>query len=88
MRKERRDINWQIRERKKDRKETEKAERTRRENYICIFVGVSNDSKMKLIKEAVTWHSKLVREAATGNLILIYSFPYWYIYSHLFRSRF
>lgn len=32
-----------------------------------LIIGASVSDKIKLIKEAVSWHSKLVREAATGT---------------------
>ena len=64
-----------------------------------LIIGASVSDKIKLIKEAVSWHSKLVREAATGTTnilipMLISSFSNYifsfscYIFSFPYRSGF
>ncbi len=33
---------------------------------IVCLLGASNEEKLKLIRDSTAWHSKLVKEAATG----------------------
>ena len=52
-----------------------------------LIIGANVSDKIKLIKEAVSWHSKLVREAATGTTnILILKLPVLILMLHILIS--